>query len=166
MCIYGCVCLFVCFSSISPYIYMCACLCVWVCVCVEAHVHRLLCICPAKQPAGSGQRGERVLRKRRRGRRRGGERGGGERTCVSACACVQGLGFVEGGGKSEKPRLKFDMFVLSPLVPHTCPHGAQRRKAGWCMCVRVCWCLCACQTQQHKLKEGGKNEPKQIKINR
>lgn len=154
MCLYGCVCLFVCFSSISPYIYMCACLCVWVCVSVEAHVHRLLCICPAKQPAGSGQRGERVLRKRRRGRRRGGEWGGGERTCVSAC--VQGLGFVEGGGKSEKPRLKFDMFVLSPLVPHTCPHGARRRKAGWCMCVRVCWCLCACQTQQHKLKEGGK----------
>lgn len=118
------VCMF--FKYFPIYLYVC----VWVCVCVEAHVHQLLCICPAKQPAESGQRGERVLRKRRRGRRRGGERGGGERTCVSACACVQGLGFVEGGGKSEKPRLKFDMFVLSPLVPHTCPHGSQRRKAG------------------------------------
>lgn len=118
------VCMF--FKYFPIYLYVC----VSVCVCVEAHVHQLLCICPAKQPAWSGQRGERVLRKRRRGRRRGGERGGGERTCVSACACVQGLGFVEGGGKSEKPRLKFDMFVLSPLVPHTCPHGSQRRKAG------------------------------------
>lgn len=32
--------------------------------------------------------------------------------------CVSGFEFVEGGGKSEKPRLKFDMFVIPPPLSH------------------------------------------------
>lgn len=122
----ACACLYV--FQVFPHIFICVCVGVCLCggTCAPVIVYlpcQTACLVWAKGGACLEEEEERKKEGRRKRRRRAHMR-----ECVSAC--VQGLGFVEGGGKSEKPRLKFDMFVLSPLVPHTCPHGSQRRKAG------------------------------------
>lgn len=84
-------------------------------------------------------KGECAMRKSRRGRRSGGEKGGGgERKRGRVCQ-----GFTEEGGKSEEPRFKFDLFVLSPSMSHLHVPVEPRvgRRAGIAfmfMFMRVC----------------------------
>lgn len=72
-------------------------------------------------------------------------------------------GFMEEGGKSEKSRFKFDLFVLSPPCPTYISPRSQEEEVGL-VYVHVCVCVQMKHTDTHAHTR--KNAPKQIEINR
>lgn len=153
------------FLHISPFSLL---TCVY--ACAHTHARELVCVLNMSRFRQTTSRvwteGEkRLWRTRRRGRSVGGG-GGGE--CAYTCVCViVRMRFRAVGGWSGKPRLKFDMFVLSPLVPLTRPHGAQRRKPERCTeCEFVFMFVSEWAWKTATQAWGGGGVAKQIKTNR
>lgn len=65
----------------------------------------------------------------------------------------------------KKPRLKFDLFVLSPHVPLTCPQGAPE-KEGRLVCAHVYVCVCVYVQHAHTREKKCAKTDRDKQINR